>query len=200
MNTPFTMHSTMKQVAALAGEEPSDHPRTACAAATAIVLTAETFMDHDQQRTLQAAVPTLKNSRRPTALRNRLEFMTERAIRKYALEALLAAGSNAAAAAIRDEPSITKAAALAEQFGDNLANALPADIKNPQDSRKLSAARACRTAARAVGNLEDKDMTSHVHAAQNTAYTLLEWARATKQDPAAETVTLLEDMVKVRFR
>ena len=40
-------------------------------------------------------------------------------------------------------------------------------------------------------------MTSHVHVAQNTAYTLLEWARATKQDPAAETVTLLEDLLKV---
>ena len=129
MNTPFTLYSTMKQVAALAGEEPSDHPRTACAAATAIVLTAETFMDRDQQRRLQAAVPTLKNSRHPKALRNRLEFLTERAIRKYALEALLAAGSNAGAAAIRDEPSTTRAAALAKQFGDNLAKEVPADIK-----------------------------------------------------------------------
>ena len=197
MNDPFTLYSTMKQVAALADEEPSDHPRTACAVATAMVLTAETFMDRGQQRRLQAVIPTLRNSRRPRALPNRLKFLAERAIRKYAPEALLAAGSNAGAAAIRDEPSMTKAAALAEQFGNNLAKAVPADIKNAQDSRKLSASRACRSAARTAGHLEHEDMTSHVHVAQNTAYTLLEWARATKQDPAAETVTLLEDLLKV---
>ena len=198
MSAAFTRFSTMPQVAALAGENPTNHPRTACAAATEMVLSAETFMNKDQEKRLHAAVPILKDSRKPKALRQRLEFLTERALRKYAVEALLAAGSKAAAAALRDEPSTTRAATLAKQFGDTLYKTVPADIKRAQDSRKLTAARACRYAEKAVRCLENEDPTTQLNAAQKTAWTLLEWAQSTKQDPGAETVAILENMVKIQ--
>ena len=189
----------MKEVAALAGEEPSDHPRTACAVATTFVLAAELFMDRDQQKQFREIVPVLKGSRNPKAFQARLEFLVERTVRKYALESLSIAGAHAAAAVIRDEPDTHRAASLAGEFAANLLADVPPKIQTAYQGRKLAAARACTSAAKTASNLREDDPTLRLNAANRAAEAIFHWAKAANNHSTVrETLALLRELVNLR--
>ena len=194
----FRPYSTMKQVAELAGEPESDHPRTACPVATKFILSMEIQMNHNQQRELSKLVPVLKNSRKPKRSKERLDFLVEKAIRKYAQESLRESGAYAAAATIRDEPDTQQAGELARQFAPTLREGIPRELRTKSESRRLSAARAAETAASATRALSESDPTLQDNAAQYAAYAMSHWTLATQKDIVRETIALMTDMLAMK--
>ena len=198
MTTAFKPYSTMKQVAKLAGEPETHHPRTACHVATKFVLATELQMNREQQRKLQEIVPLLKNTRKPKLSQKRLAFLAERAVRKYAQESLKEAGTHAASAAVRDEPDIQRAGELARRFGANLKGEVPREFRTKLEGRKVAAARSAEHAAKAAKYLSESDPTLQDNAAQATAIAIEQWALATRNDFVKETVALLTNMLSVK--
>ena len=154
-------------------------------------------MDPAQQARLNDALPTLTTLPDPTTLRHRLEFLTSHALRKYAPEALRAAGANSAAAILEDEPSMSRQAARAKQMADSLCGTVPTPQHSPRDARTIAAARASRHAAKAANHLAAQDPGTRRHAGQHAGHALTEWAKATGSDPVAEARALLTALTNI---
>ena len=177
----------MKAVASTAGEQPTDHPETACPAAARFINNAETTISHTEQRRLRVLVPELINTRDPDATHARLTYLAERAVRKWTTEALRAVGKTGIAQAIEQEPNLTRAAALAEDMAQNL--------RNSNSKRLRTTGDVARTAAKAVKLLNDPDWTSTNQAAQESAYTTHTWSIVTQKNMTTEVIETVRAML-----
>ena len=187
---PFSPYSTMKNVARAAGEEPHDHPNTACPAVAIFINNAELTLSRSAQKDLAPLVPELVGSRRPKATRARLEFLAERAVRKWTPEALAAIGKTGIASVIRDEPSLRRAANMADEMATALHRA--------EGKRSRAAGDTARAAMRAVQMLDETDWTLMDLAAQKSAFALRPWSIATHGRMETEILAAVRELLTIR--
>ena len=191
--SPFTPYSTMKTVAKIAGEQPTDHPATACTAAAQFINSTETLISHTAQRSLRVLVPELIDTKKPNATHAKLTYLADRAVKKWTTEALRAVGKTGIAQAIEQEPDLQRAANLADDMAENL--------RNTVSKRLRATADVARTAAKAVRILNDPDWTFRNQVAQQSAYATYAWSMATQKDmtnEVIETVRAMLNIVKAR--
>ena len=191
----FSRSPMMELVAAKAGEEPSNRPRTACRVATFLVLAIEPLMSREEREKLRKGAALLVNSASPETHGIRLNLLANRAVRKYASEAVAAIGEVAGAATLRDEPDLARAGRMANDMGDRHLRKVPDQLHNAEEARLLAAAGACKEAAKAASLLESEDPYTKAIAAGRTAVAMAQWGRATKNDLATETLALLEELL-----
>ena len=191
----FSRSPMMELVAAKAGEEPSNRPRNACRVATSLVLAIEPLMSREEREKLRKGAALLLNSASPEAHWPRLNLLTNRAVRKYASEAVATIGEVAEAATLRDEPDLGRAGRMADDMGDRHLMKVPDRLHNAEEARLLAAAGACKEAAKAASLMENKDPYTKAIAAERTAAAMAQWGRATKSDLATETLALLKELL-----
>ena len=187
--SPFAPYATMKAVAKIAGEPPTDHPRTACEAAARFINSAEITMSNAAQRKLRALVPELIDTRTPDATHARLTYLADRSIRKWTAEALRAVGKTGIAQVIEQEPSLTRAAALAEEMAQNLRTAESKRLRTTGD--------VASTAAKAVRLLSDPDETLRNQAAERSASTTYAWSIVTRKNMTTEVIETVRAMLAI---
>lgn len=185
----FSPYSTMKNVAQAAGEGPTSRPQTACPAAATFINSAETATSHGEHKELAQLVPEVVDSRNPDATRARLEFLADRAVRKWTPEALAAISKTGIAQAIREETSLRRAANLADEMASSLYRA--------QGKRARAAGDTARAAAKAVRVLDENDWTFNDLTAQNSAHALYPWSIATQKHMAREVLVTVRELLAI---
>lgn len=186
---PFTPYSTMKTVAKIAGEQPTDHPATACATTAQFINSAEIFISHTEQRRLRELVPELIDTREHDATDARLTYLADRAVRKWTAEALRAVGKTGIAQAIEQEPDLQRAANLADDTAENLRTAESKRLRTTGD--------VASTAAKAVRLLSDPDRTFRSQVAERSASATYTWSIVTRKDMATEVMATARAMLNI---
>ena len=187
--TPFTPYSTMKTVAKIAGEQPTDHPANTCTAAAQFINSAETLISHTEQRRLRELVPELIDTREHDAADARLTYLADRAVRKWTTEALRAVGKTGIAQAIEQEPDLQRAANLADDMAENLSTAASKRIR--------ATGEVASTAAKAVRLLSDPDWTLRNQVAARSASATYTWSIATRKDMTTEVIATARAMLNI---
>ena len=134
-------------------------------------------------------VPELIDTREPDATHARLTYLADRAVRKWTAEALRAMGKTGIAQVIEQEPSLERAANLADDMAENL--------RNTHSKRLRATGDVARNAAKAVRILNDPDWTFRNQVAQESAYTTYAWSIATQKDMTTEVIETVRAMLAI---
>ena len=167
----------------------TEYPGSACPVATRFIRNVETSLNASQRTELRALLPELDGTRDPGATQPRLEWLAERALIKWAVEALRANGGRVMAKAIESEPSLERAQALAQMAAGEIRTSVPA--------RQWAAGRTASEAAKSLMGVQREDPLDRPAGAVFAAQALLQWATATGRDATTETAQTVRTMLNI---